>query len=252
MIYLKSIHLPIPSLAEGYPYNSPAIRYADSIVFDKPVTFLIGENGCGKSTFLESLMVTYNNRILHQSTKELFNHMILDNDPEDGINLLASSLQLVEKATPRDYFFFRAESFFNYAHSVRRKAAEEYRKYPKSYMLESFGGKSLLEQSHGESFLNTFLNYREYNTLFILDEPESALSPQRQLTLLTRIHQLVQQNCQLIIATHSPILITYPEADIYQIDNSGVERVEYNETELYNLTRTFLNDPNVFLNQLLR
>lgn len=254
MVFLNNIKLVFPPFARanvGYPYNSPAIRYAESIIFNKPVTFLIGENGTGKSTLLESLMHKYNESVRSESAKELFKDMILDNDPESGVEQLSSSIRLVENRSPSDFFFFRAESFFNYAHSVGRKVKEEYQKYPKSYLLESFGGRSLLEQSHGESFLNTFLNYREYNTLFILDEPESALSPQRQLTLLARIHELVQQNCQLIIATHSPILITYPNAEIYQIEENGVELTRYDQTELYSFTRSFLNDPDAFLNRLL-
>lgn len=254
MIYLEGIEIKYPSSSPeklGYPYNSPVIQHAGSIVFNKPVTFLIGENGCGKSTLLETLMHKYNMNIRHQTTKELFAEMIMDNDPESGVNLLSSTSRLLERAKPQDYFFFRAESFFNYAHAIRHQVEQEYRKYPKSYILDSFGGVPLLGQSHGESFLSTLLNYREYNTLFILDEPESALSPQRQLTLLARIHELVQQNCQLIIATHSPILIAYPHADIYQIDENGVELTEYTQTELYSFTRSFLNNPEVFMRNLL-
>ena len=112
-----------------------------------------------------------------------------------------------------------------------RQAQLELRKYSRIYAYKAYGGRSLLEQSHGESFLCAFLNYASRNTLFILDEPEAALSPQRQLALLVRIHELVNNGCQLIISTHSPILMAYPNADIYAIDDTGAHVTPYEETE---------------------
>lgn len=255
MIYLKSIKLKDCSFISPlkskllYPFNSPAIRFIESFNFEKPVTFIIGENGCGKSTLLEALMTLYNERISYQGTREIFSEMISDKTESD-IDLLIHQIELQEDSTPSDYFFFRAESFFNYALKIDSKARDELKKYPRSYILDSFGGHELFRQSHGESFLNTFLNYRERNTLFILDEPEGAISPQRQLTLLARIHQLAKQGCQLIIATHSPILIAYPGATIYQVDETGAHVTPYKETELYNFMRTFLGSPEVFMDEM--
>ena len=123
--------------------------------------------------------------------------------------------KLIETQKPEKHFFFRAESFFNHAAELDRQAQLELRKYSRIYAYKAYGGRSLLEQSHGESFLCAFLNYASRNTLFILDEPEAALSPQRQLALLVRIHELVNNGCQLIISTHSPILMAYPNADIH-------------------------------------
>ena len=121
----------------------------------------------------------------------------------------------------------------------------------KIYAYKAYGGRSLLEQSHGESFLSAFLNYASRNTLFILDEPEAALSPQRQLALLVRIHELVNNGCQLIISTHSPILMAYPDADIYAIDDTGAHITPYEETEHYQLTKYFLTHTEQMMKELL-
>lgn len=255
MIYLKHLRLSNPDFISlelskpMYPYNSPAIHFIESFEFTTPVTFIIGENGCGKSTLLESLMRLYNNRISDDNTRKYFSEMIEEENNYE-VNLLLQNLRLVEAATPHDYFFFRAESFYNYAMQIDRRAREEFEMYHRTYILNSFGGRELFQQSHGESFLNTFLNYRERNTLFILDEPEGAISPQRQLTLLMRIHELAEQGCQLIIATHSPILIAYPHGTIYQVDETGANVTPYKETELYNYMRTFMNNPELFLREM--
>ena len=116
---------------------------------------------------------------------------------------------------------------------------------------EYYGGKSLHEQSHGESFLSLVLHRFYGNGLYILDEPEAALSPARQLTLLARIHQLVKLNSQFIIATHSPMLMAYPNADIYQLDETGINPIQYEQTEHYRITKYFLNNREDMLNKLL-
>ena len=123
-------------------------------------------------------------------------------------------------------------------------------KYGRDYSMARYGGRRLLEQSHGESFLSTFLNYGERNMLYILDEPEAALSPQRQLSLIVRIKELVDQGCQLIISTHSPILMAYPEADIYNIDEDGARLTPFEETEHYQLTKYFLTHTQQMLREL--
>lgn len=253
MIYLEQVKLNDPTWIEGnveelkYPFRAPAVRYMESIVFRKPVTFLVGENGAGKSTLLEAIMYKYTER------DENDPGMLYDGEEafKSLANVLPEHITLVETRKPRDHFFFRAESFFNHASMLDDKSREEMSKYGRDYSLKAYGGRSLLEQSHGESFLTTFLNHLGRNTFFILDEPESALSPQRQLALLVRMKELVTQGCQLIISTHSPILMAYPDADIYAIDEDGARITPYEETEHYQLTRYFLTHTEQMLKELL-
>lgn len=141
---------------------------------------------------------------------------------------------------PRDSFFLRAESFYNVASQVDVLGVAEFH-----------GGHSLHAQSHGEAFFSLMLNRFGGNGFYVLDEPEAALSPARQLTMLRRMHELVGQRSQFVIATHSPILLSYPHAWIYQIDGEGLQQVRYRDTEHYQLTRAFLERPEQFLRDLL-
>jgi predicted ATPase len=140
---------------------------------------------------------------------------------------------------PRDGFFLRAESFFNVATSIEQIG-----------VIDSYGGRSLHEQSHGESLLALMLHRFGGNGLYLLDEPEAALSPSRQLAVLRRIHDLVLANSQFIIATHSPILMAYPGAKILQLSGAGFAEVHYEETEHYAVTKEFLNNPMGMLDEL--
>jgi predicted ATPase len=150
---------------------------------------------------------------------------------------------------PRDGFFLRAESFYNVATEIERMDAEPAAAPP---VINAYGGRSLHEQSHGESFL-ALLNHRFGGQgLYILDEPEAALSPQRQLAVLARIHDLVQAQSQFIIATHSPILMAYPDACIYQCNEDGIRAVAYEDTEHVRVTRDFLANPQRMLDHLMR
>ena len=149
------------------------------------------------------------------------------------------NFSLVELLTRVMVFFLRAESFYNAATNIDDLRIN----------IDNYGGKSLHNQSHGESFLSLVQNRFRGNGFYILDEPEAALSPMRQLTLLIEINNLVKNNSQFIIATHSPILIAYPDAQIYNLD-SGIERIEYAETEQYKLTKNFLDNPNIFIERL--
>lgn len=253
MIFLRSIRLADPARIAGnpaqlkFPYNVPAVRHIGSFEFRHPVTFLAGENGTGKSTLLEALMNKY------EQPDPYAHGMLYDYaEAKTYVNDLPENLVLDEQAHPLRRFFFRAETFFEHAEKTDAKADREEFLYGKSYTLEAFGGRRLLEQSHGESFLNTFLNCRGRNTLFLLDEPEAALSPQRQLSLLVRIRELVAQDAQLIISTHSPLLLGYPGADIYQIDDTGARLVAYEDTEHYRLTHYFLNHRERMLAELFR
>lgn len=220
---------------ESYPFSIPAVQEIGNIDFHPNVTFLIGENGSGKSTVMEGIAVALGfgseggtMNVRYQSDGEL--------------SALHASLLLARSMPkPRDHYFLRAESFFNVA----------------SYMdhvgyLESYGGKSLHAQSHGESFMAVLLNKLRGDGMYLLDEPEAALSPSRQLAALCAIHQLVENHSQFIIATHSPILLSYPSAKIIQFDQSGIREVAYEETEHFSLTRDFLNNHPRRLEDLLQ
>lgn len=140
---------------------------------------------------------------------------------------------------PRDSFFLRADSFFNLATQVDELGA-----------ANSYGGASLHEQSHGESFMSLLTERFRGDGLYILDEPEAALSPIRQLAMLRRMNQLVHLNSQFIIATHSPILLGYPDCLILQLDDRGLSKIEYEQTGHYTLTRRFMNDHKGVLKEL--
>lgn len=247
MIYLKQIRLLDPDRVKGdvkYPYAVPAVRHIESLLFDRPLTFLVGENGMGKSTVLEALM------------KKLPSDHTMMYDGEDygavkiAVNDLHEQIAPVFERKPDDVFVFRAESFFNYADRIDREARRQSFDYGRSYVLDRLGGRMLLQQSHGESFMSLFLNYSEKNTLFILDEPEAALSPARQMGLLVRMRELVERGCQFIVSTHSPILLGYPGARIYQVEETGVAAVAYEETEPYTLTKYFLDHTDRMLHEL--
>jgi predicted ATPase len=209
---------------EAYPFNIPAVRELGSIDFHPNVTFFVGENGSGKSTVMEGIALA-----LGFSAEGGTRNVKFDSAGE--VSALHDSLRLARGVPkPRDEYFLRAESFFNVA----------------SYMdetgyLDSYGGQSLHAQSHGESFMAVLLNKLRGNGLYLLDEPEAALSPNRQLAALRAIHDLVQDHSQFIIATHSPILLSYPHARIYRFDSSGVSPVAFEDTEHFAVTKDFLN-----------
>ncbi|HEX8404813.1 MAG TPA: AAA family ATPase [Duganella sp.] len=208
---------------DRHPYNVPAVRELESIGFHPDVTFFIGENGAGKSTLLESIALALGFS-MEGGTKSVRLNTAGEAAP------LHQSLRLSKSfRKPRDEYFFRAESFHNVA----------------TYMEElgyvgSYGG-SLHARSHGEAFMAVLLNKFKGDGLYLLDEPEAALSPNRQLAALSAIHQLVGQNSQFIIATHSPILLSYPNAKILLFDGSGISEVAYEDTEHFAITRDFLN-----------
>lgn len=217
-----------------FPFSLPAISQIADIEFHPKVTFLVGENGSGKSTLIEALAVSWGfnpeggtknfNFSTHASHSSLSGHLRLTKG--------------IKKA--KDGFFLRAESYFNVATNIEELGVTQW-----------YGGKSLHEQSHGESFFALIENRFGGNGLYILDEPEAALSPARQLSMLVRMNDLIKQNSQFIIATHSPILMAFPDAWIYHVTPRGLERVEYEDTEHFQITRSFLNRHDIMLKHLL-
>ena len=215
-----------------YPFNVAAFAGGIDLTFRSKVTFFVGENGSGKSTLLEALAECcgFNpeggNRDHHRA-------VFADRSP------LAQALRLAWTPKVTDGFFMRAESFYNFATYLEQ--VSDFRAY---------GGRSLHEQSHGESFLALFANRFEQG-LYILDEPEAALSPQRQLSFLRIIHDLsTPGHAQFLIATHSPILLSYPEAILFSLDGSRITEVSYRDTNHFLITRDFLNCPERFFKHL--
>ncbi|MBU5336561.1 AAA family ATPase [Intestinibacter bartlettii] len=213
-----------------YPFNLPVIKYLDKLKFHPNVTFIVGENGSGKSTILEAIATSYG--FNPEGGTKNFNFST--NDTHSCLYDFITLVKGVKK--PKDGFFLRAESFYNVATNIDELARE----IPGNF-LERYGGKSLHEISHGESFFALIINKFTGNSIYILDEPEAALSPIRQMSLISRIDQLVKQGSQFIIATHSPILMAYPNSFIYEIKDN-IELVEYEESENYKITKDFLNN----------
>jgi predicted ATPase len=224
-----------------FPFSIPAIGGLDVLEFDRPVTFFVGENGAGKSTLLEAFAIGMGlnaeggSRNFRFATRE--SHSGLSNCLR-----LARSVRRI-----RDSFFLRAESYFNVATEI--EVLDREGGGPR--IIDAYGGKSLHEQSHGESFFALFLNRLRGNGLYFFDEPEAALSPTRQLSFLSRLHDLVKDGSQFFIATHSPILMAYPDAAILMFENGPPRWIEYRDTEHYGVTRTFLNDTERMLDILL-
>ena len=207
-----------------YPYNIPSIANLNILEFRKNVTFIIGENGSGKSTLIEAIAI--NAGFNPEGGTRNFNFTT-----QDSHSSLFNDLKLIRSAyREKDGFFLRAESFYNVVTAI-----DQYR------VQHNYGG-SLHECSHGESFLALVKNRFSGNGLYILDEPESALSLTNQLTLMLLIKELVDKDSQFIIATHSPILMAYPDADIYSVSDEGLKLVQYEDTEQYKLTKYFINN----------
>ncbi len=218
--------------ADEYPYNLPVIRSNTTISFDQQVTFIIGENGSGKSTLIEAIAVCYGFNAEGGNKNYTFS-------TRDTHSALSECIRLSKGIKhPTEGFFFRAESFYT----------------TKTYLDEigvSYGEKSMHDYSHGESFLLLMREKLLGNGLYIFDEPEAALSPQSQLRLIVAMHRLLNNHSQFIIATHSPILLAYPGATIYQINGDGkLEKMPYEETEYFTLYKYFMNNPQGFIRKL--
>jgi len=265
MIHLRSIDLkPDARKLEGFPFSLPVVRKFREIKFRSPVTFLVGENGSGKSTVLEAFAAAVGSTVVGGEdvrTDRTLGHA----------RALAAHLKLVWAKRTHRGFFLRAEDFFNFTKRVNETSAEleemagEFeREGLKGYGLRLAQGvvrgqrRELAERygedadarSHGESFLNLFQSRFVPGGLYLLDEPEAPLSPQRQLALLAMLKGMAEQDSQFVVATHSPILMALPGADILSFDHAPVRRVAYDEVEHVSLTRDFLNNPEAFLRHL--
>lgn len=227
-LFLLGVSMKSDAPVNDFPFTIPAIANLN-LRFKNAVTFLVGENGSGKSTILEAIADkvgfnamggTKHHHFKEEYESELAQHIVLLRNPKLPVS---------------QGFFFRAESFFNLSEYIDKNGNENF-----------WGGRKLLGQSHGESFLSVF-NTQFREGLFLLDEPEAALSPQRQLSLLSIINSMEkEQRSQLIIATHSPILLAYPGADIFSLDETGIAKVKYKETEHYQITKAFLDNPDEY------
>lgn len=208
--------------------------------FKSNICFFIGENGSGKSTLLEAIALAAGFNA--EGGSKNFNF-----SSRESHSNLWESLRLTRVRNPRDGFFLRAESFYNVASAIDDLSKPGLGRP----IIESYGGLSLHKQSHGESFMTLVEQRFGGNSLLLLDEPEAALSPSRQLQLLIHFKRLLDQGAQLIVATHSPILMAYPQAALYQFSQAGIEAIHYRETEHYQLTKLFLEDPDRMLHHLL-
>ncbi len=241
--YLRSMELVRERInaAEEYPFCLPAFRNLNDINFHPKVTLIVGDNGTGKSTLLEAIAVAWGFNPEGGSINFSFASRPSHSDLHQYIRLVKGAKK------PRTGFFFRAESFYNLATNIE----ELDREGTGPRIIDSYGGRSLHEQSHGEAFFSIFMNRFGRQGLYILDEPESALSPLRQMSMISRIHDLVRQESQFIITTHSPIIMAYPDAVILQLTENGFEVVKYEQTEHYTITREFINNREKMLNILL-
>ncbi|MEN2767854.1 AAA family ATPase [Ornithinibacillus xuwenensis] len=260
MIHLKSVAKRNKQSNHEYPFNLPFIQQFKEMHFRYPVTILVGENGTGKSTFLEALATNIGSILIGGEN--------LENDPSlTPARKLGNELKLTWTIKTKKGFFFRANDFINFTNRLaaikeesKQKLKEIRERDPNSlevlpyastlHDLNHFYGEGLEVRSHGESFLDLFQARFQPNGLYLLDEPEAPLSPLKQLTLMSMINEMVEENGQFIIATHSPILMALPNAEIFVIEDDVLQRKSYGDVEHVKLTRDFLSSPERFLRHL--
>ena len=229
---------------KSYLLKLPAVKHlaqTGRLSLSAPVTLLVGENGTGKSTLLEAIAVAFG--FNPEGGSRNFNFSTNDTHSE-----LWRHLRLSKRSHPRDGFFLRAESLYNVATNIDEMDEAPSFDPP---VIEGYGSISLHCQSHGESFLAIVQNRFFGKGLYILDEPEAALSPMRQLTLMAEIKALVDQDSQFIIATHSPILMAFPEAELLELSENGIEKKNYRDTQHFQITKQFLENPERMLRYLM-
>ena len=234
-LHIKGLHIDWSKIAEySYLHEIPALSGVDSLQFHKPITFFVGENGSGKSTLLAAIAIAYG--FNPEGGTKNYSFSTYDSHSE-----LCEAIRLTKGYQKAGWgYFLRAESFYNVA-----TAEEEYSREP--------GGipQHYHERSHGESFLALAQKNFKPNGVYLLDEPEAALSPQRQLTLLIEIVHCAEEGAQFIIVTHSPILLGIPGAEILSFDDGAVHTCDYEETDSYQVTKLFLENREQLLRRLL-
>lgn len=221
---------------KSYLAKLPAVKFlikGGELDLSSPVTVFVGENGTGKSTLLEAVAVAFGFNPEGGSRNFDFSTAATHSE-------LYEHLTLVKRAFPKDGFFLRAESYYNVASYINELDGIESSAPP---IIDSYGGVSLHEQSHGESFVSLVQNRFGGRGIYILDEPEAALSPQSTLLLLAEMQKLVEKDSQFIVATHSPILMAFPGAKVFEFSKNGIEEKDYRETEHFQIMKTFTHDP---------
>jgi len=216
-----------------YPFSLPVIKKLKSIEFSNSLTIIAGDNGTGKSTIIEAIAFKYGFNLEGGSRNFNFE--------TKKINSMLGECMKIARGyrKPKDAYFFRAESFYNLASNIDEIG-----------VTGSYGGISLHNQSHGESFFSLFLNRLRGEGFYLFDEPEAVLSPQRQLAFVARMNELINKGSQFIIATHSPIIMAYPEARILQLSEDGIKEVTYEKTDCYQFYKLFINDYEQVLRQM--
>ncbi len=242
--YLLEVRLmreKVPSF-DDFPFCLPVVRHLETLVLHPAVTFLIGENGTGTSTLLEAMAIVCGFNPEGGSRNFKFTTRASHSDLDRFLRPVRSPRR------PKDGFFLRAESFYNVATEIERLDAEPSIAPP---VIDSYGGVSLHQQSHGQAFTSLIRDRFGGKGLYFLDEPEAALSPTRQLSLISRMHELVEDASQFIIATHSPIIMAYPNAQIYLLNEDGITEAEYEECDHFRVTRNFLSNRKKMLQILM-
>lgn len=241
--FIRSVNLKSEQISsyDQFPLNLPVIRNFQEIIFHPSVTYIVGENGMGKSTLLEGIAIALG----FNPEGGTLNFNFSSYDSHSNLDEYLQIVKGVNRA--KDSFFFRAETFYNIATNIEELDKEP---FSGSKIIDSYGGKSLHEQSHGESFFAAFMERFQGNGLYILDEPEAALSPLRQMSMLARINDLVNQGSQFIISTHSPIIMAYPNAKIIQLTENGMSDSKLEDTNHYSIMKQFFEDKDRLLHHL--
>ncbi len=243
-LYIRSMGLMEPLPRESYLAKLPVVKYlADNgITFHKQVTFFVGENGSGKSTLIEALAISQGFNPEGGTKNFSFSTENSHSELCDYLRVARGFLY------PRDGFFLRAESFYNVASNIDQMDREGGCGAP---VIASYGGVSLHKQSHGESFLALVENRFGGQGLYILDEPEAAMSPRGIIRLMQNMDELVRKDSQFIIATHSPMLMAFPDAEVYQIKEDGIDSVRFQDTDHYRTAVRFLQNPESAVDEIL-
>jgi len=244
-LYIKEVRVSKEIPGSNYLSKLSVVKHMQEmggIRFDKNVTFIVGENGVGKSTLIEGIAVAMG---FNPEGGTVNFNFATNNSHSDLFNYLTISRGYIRH---KDGFFLRAESFYNVASNIDEMDAEP---AGGAKVIANYGGISLHKQSHGESFMALVENRFRGNGLYILDEPEAALSPMRLMRFMVYMQELVEKNSQFIISTHSPILMTFPDSEVLEITEEGICSVDYKETEHYMVTKRFMDAPEKIIHSLL-